>query len=84
MTEPRYTPQMIVATLCVLVLPAGLVWILHSRGAVTSFWHSLLIGLAVTFTVLTIGTAYWRRRRHPAAVLFSELLVWGWISTSVP
>lgn len=79
MTEPRYTPQMLVATLCVLFLPAGLVWILHSRGAVASFWVGLLIGLALTLIVLTIGTAYWRRRRHPATVLFSELLVWGWI-----
>src|SRR5437763_10255331 len=79
MTEPRYTPRMLVATLCVLFLPAGLVWILHSSGAVASFWVGLLVGLALTLIVLTIGTAYWRRRRHPATVLFSELLVWGWI-----
>jgi putative nucleotidyltransferase with HDIG domain len=79
MTESHYTPQMLVATLCVLLLPAGLVWILHSRGAVDSFWLGVLVGLAVTLIVLTIGTAYWRRRRHPATVLFSELLVWGWI-----
>ena len=72
-------PQMLVATACVLFLPAGLVWILHSRGVVTFFWLGLLVGLALTLIVLTIGTAYWRRRRHPAAVLFSELLVWGWI-----
>jgi putative nucleotidyltransferase with HDIG domain len=79
MTESRYTPQMLVATACVLLLPAGLVWMLHSRGAVTSFWVGLLVGLALTLVVLTIGTGYWRRRRHPATVLFSELLVWGWV-----
>jgi len=62
MTESHYTPQMLVATLCVLLLPAGLVWILHSRGAVDSFWLGVLVGLAVTLIVLTIGTAYWRRR----------------------
>src|SRR5262249_7817731 len=63
----------------VLLLPAGLVWMLHSRSAVTSFWLGVLVGLAMTLILLTIGTAYWRRRRHPATVLFSELLVWGWI-----
>ncbi|MGN6169460.1 MAG: HD domain-containing phosphohydrolase [Solirubrobacteraceae bacterium] len=70
---------MLVATTCVLLLPAGLVWMLHSRGVITSFWVGLLIGLALTLVVLTIGTGYWRRRRHPATVLFSELLVWGWV-----
>ena len=79
MTESRYTPQMLVATLCVLLLPAGLVWLLHSRGAVRSFWLGLLVGLTLTLVVLTIGSGYWRRRRHPATVLFSELLVWGWV-----
>lgn len=79
MTESRYTPQMLVATLCVLFLPAGLVWVLHSQGVVTSFWVGVLVGLTLTLIVLTIGTGYWRRRRHPATVLFSELLVWGWV-----
>jgi putative nucleotidyltransferase with HDIG domain len=79
MTEPRYTPQMLVATTCVLFLPAGVVWLLHSRGVIGSFWLSLLVGLALTFMILTIGTVYWRQRRHPASVLFSELLIWGWI-----
>ena len=79
MREARYTPQMFVATVCVLILPAVVVSILHDRGKLTSFWLGIVLGLALTFVALSIGTAYWRRRKRPATVLFSELLVWGWI-----
>jgi HD-GYP domain-containing protein (c-di-GMP phosphodiesterase class II) len=79
MAHARYTPQMIVATVCVLFLPAAVVWVLHAHGGFTSFWLCLALALALTFSVLAIGTAYWRRRNPPATVLFSELLVWGWV-----
>jgi putative nucleotidyltransferase with HDIG domain len=78
-THARYTPQMVVATVCVLLVPAAVVSLLHARGSVTSFWACLLLALCLTFLALTIGASYWRRRRPPASVLFSDLMIWGWI-----
>ncbi len=74
-----YLPQVLVATTLVAVIPAALVWGLHADGIISGAW--ICLGLAVVLSLIAsfAGSAYWMRRRRSGDVLFSDLLVWGWL-----
>ncbi len=80
-TDPAlsYFPQVLVATTVVAVIPAALVWGLRADGIVSAAW--ICLGLAVVLSLIAsfAGSAYWVRRRRSGDVLFSDLLVWGWL-----
>jgi HD-GYP domain-containing protein (c-di-GMP phosphodiesterase class II) len=71
-------PQMVVATTLVTIAPAGVVWILHATGTVTSFWLGVALAATLALAASGAGTAYWRRHAS-GDVLFSDLLVWRWL-----
>jgi HD-GYP domain-containing protein (c-di-GMP phosphodiesterase class II) len=71
-------PQMVVATTLVIVAPALVVLLLYSAGVVTSFWAGVALAGAFGVAASAAGTAYWRRHAS-ADVLFSDLLLWGWL-----
>jgi putative nucleotidyltransferase with HDIG domain len=75
----RYLPHMLIATTVVAVLPLALSLGLRASGVISSPWLSVGLALALSMIASRAGSAYWSRRDGHAEVLFSELLLWGWI-----
>ena len=71
-------PQMAVATVVVMVLPALVVGVLSALGVLTSLWAGALLAVALSLALSSAGSAFWRRHAS-GDVLFSDLLLWGWL-----
>src|SRR3954452_24882898 len=69
---------MAVATFVVIVLPAVVVGGLSALGVLTSVWMGVALAVALSLAFSSAGSAYWRRQAS-GDVLFSDLLVWGWL-----
>ena len=74
-----YLPAVLVATLLVTVVPVLLVLRLRTSGAVESAWVGMLIGVATSFLASSLGGALWKTRSHSRDILFSDLMLWGWV-----
>ena len=74
-----YLPQVIVATGVVAVLPALVVLAVRDSGLITSYLLVALLGVAMSLLGSTLGRAYWQRRPGSRNLLFSELMIWGYI-----
>jgi response regulator RpfG family c-di-GMP phosphodiesterase len=75
----RMLPQVVMATTAVVALPVALVWWLRASALVSSSWLCLLLAIALSILISAAGSAYWQRRDGSERVVFSELLLWGWI-----
>jgi HD domain-containing protein len=75
----RYAPQVVIATAVVAVMPVLAVWGLRSAGVISSPLAGLAVALGLSLAASIAGSAYWKRRRKPGDLLFSELLLWGWL-----
>jgi hypothetical protein len=75
----RYLPQMLLATGAVTLVPLAAIWALRSSGAVSSPWICIPIAIALSLAISAVGAAYWKRRRPASELLFSELMLWGWL-----
>jgi putative nucleotidyltransferase with HDIG domain len=75
----RYLPQVLIATLVVLAAPAVVVWGLASSGSVTAFVPLLFVGLGVSLIINFIGRTVWEATPGGDDLLFSDLMLWGWI-----
>ena len=75
----RYLPQVLIATTAVAVLPVVVVWWLRGQGTIASQWVCVALAMVLSFVVSVIGSAYWKRRRGPGDLFFSEILLWGWL-----
>jgi putative nucleotidyltransferase with HDIG domain len=69
----------VVATTVVAVLPVVVVWVLLAEGVISSPWVCLGLAIALSLGASAAGSAYWKRRGGHGDVLFSELLLWGWL-----
>jgi hypothetical protein len=69
----------LVATAVVSVLPIAIVWALRERGAIRSPWVALPLAVALSLLAALLGSAWWSRRRRVDDLMFSELLIWGWL-----
>src|SRR3954453_18496003 len=69
---------MAVTTVLVMVLPAVVVGALSALGVLTSLWAGLLVAVGLSLALSSAGSAYWRRHAS-GDVLFSDLLLWGWL-----
>ncbi len=67
------------ATATVTLVPAAPVWGLALTGAVTGFVPLLAIGLVVSLLVAYAGRVLWQMRPGSRDLLFSDLMLWGWI-----
>ena len=74
-----YLPVVLCATFLVTVCPVILVWWLRDSGVVTSMWVGIGIGTAVSFGASYVGAALWKKRTGSQDILFSELMLWGWV-----
>jgi response regulator RpfG family c-di-GMP phosphodiesterase len=73
-----YLPQMLLATTIVLVIPVAAVWALRAVGIVSSPWLGLALAVTLSLAASFAGRAYWIRRVS-GDVVFSDLMVWGWL-----
>jgi HD-GYP domain-containing protein (c-di-GMP phosphodiesterase class II) len=69
---------MLVATVVVMVLPAAIVGALGALGVISGLWASLALSALLALGATSLGSGYWRRH-HTGDVLFSDLLLWGWL-----
>ena len=75
----RYWWHSIVATLLVAVAPPALALRLESAGLLGSALLSSLFAIGASAIAATIGATLWSRHRGSSDILFSELLVWGYV-----
>jgi hypothetical protein len=75
----RHLPQMVLATTVVVLLPLAASLTLRASGVISSPWLSVALTVALSLTASTAGSAYWRKRGDAGELVFSELLVWGWV-----
>lgn len=75
----HYVPQVVVATCLVAVFPLAAVWELRARGVISSAWVGVPLAIVLSLLASLAGSAYWQRRRSSGDLMFSELLLWGWL-----
>jgi putative nucleotidyltransferase with HDIG domain len=75
----RYLPHAVAATATVTLAPAALVWGIAVTGVVTGFVPLLAVGLFVSLLVAYGGRVLWQIRPGSRDLLFSDLMLWGWL-----
>jgi putative nucleotidyltransferase with HDIG domain len=75
----RYLPHAAAATATVTLAPAIPVWGLAVTGLVTGFIPLLAVGLVVSLLVAYGGRELWEMRPGSRDLLFSDLMLWGWL-----
>lgn len=75
----RYLPHAVAATAIVTLAPAALVWGLALTGVVTAFVPLLVIGLFASLLLAYGGHVLWQIRPGSRDLLFSDLMLWGWL-----
>ncbi|MEJ7714192.1 MAG: HD domain-containing phosphohydrolase [Thermoleophilaceae bacterium] len=74
-----HLPLVLVATFLVVGVPMLLVFWLRKSGVVTSVWATTAIGVAVSLLASYAGGAFWKKRTDSRDMLFSDLMLWGWV-----
>jgi putative nucleotidyltransferase with HDIG domain len=75
----KYLPQALGATGLVVAGPVVAVWALRAWQLVGSTTAAIAIGVILSLAVSFGGSAYWANRDSSRDVLFSELMIWGWL-----
>src|SRR5688500_6769599 len=75
----RYIGHALVATLSVTLLPAAAVTALEMRGHVQSSAVGLVLGAALSVLLAAVGTRLWARRPGSRDIVFSDLMLWGFM-----
>jgi hypothetical protein len=76
---PRQWAQVTVATLLVAVCPVAVVWWLRASGAVSSAPLGVILGMGLSLGASYLGCAVWEKRTGSEDLLFSELMIWGFL-----
>jgi putative nucleotidyltransferase with HDIG domain len=74
-----YWRHVVVATVAVLFLPVGVITLLQATGPMRSPVLSVVVAIASSVGVATIGSAYWTRRSKSREIVFGDLMVWNWL-----
>ena len=75
-----FLPQVAITTTLVAVFPVALVWGLQAMGVLRSALLSIGMVIVLSGGASWIGGRIWRSRSHPGEdLLFSELMIWGWL-----
>lgn len=80
-TEPGSAldlPYVVLATTAVVVVPVVASLLLRVYGVVSP-WLSMPLAGVLSLSASFAGAWCWRRRRGGGALLFSDLLIWGWL-----
>jgi hypothetical protein len=71
--------EVAVATLLVAGCPVAAVWWLRASGAVSSAVVGLVFGMALSLGASYVGCLVWEKRPGSEDLLFSELMIWGYL-----
>jgi hypothetical protein len=73
-----WLPHAVIATACVVILPAIAVWELLPQS---SGWRllSMPVAMALSVSVAGLGSAVWKRWPCSRDLVFAELMLWGWL-----
>jgi HD domain len=71
--------QVAVATLLVVGAPIAIVWWLRAAGAISSAIVSVPLGMGLSLCASQLGCALWEKRSGSEDLLFSELMIWGYL-----
>jgi HD-GYP domain-containing protein (c-di-GMP phosphodiesterase class II) len=74
-----YLPAVFGATALVAVLPTVVVWYLRESGTVSSYLLGAAIGVVLSLSLAQAGRLAWQKGKHSKQLLFSELLLWGYL-----
>ncbi|HEV7918090.1 MAG TPA: HD-GYP domain-containing protein [Solirubrobacterales bacterium] len=77
-TKRTYWQAAAVATTLVVVLPAVATYALQSHGLYGSLM-SVAFAVGLSLVIATIGSALWSRCDSSRDIIFSDLMLWGWI-----
>ncbi len=75
----RLFPQVLFVTTLVAVLPVAVVYELRKQGGLSSLWECVALAMVLALVTIRTASAYWQRRKPSADLMFSELLIWGWL-----
>src|SRR5438045_810455 len=75
----HYLPQVMLATLVVIVVPAAIVWWFAATGTIEAFIPLVAIGLVATVAISYAGNVAWRSQAKSRDLLFADLMLWGWL-----
>lgn len=75
----RQWAQMATATLLVAGCPVAIVWWLRAAGMISSAVLCLVLGMSLSLCVSHLGCMLWEKRRGSEDLLFSELMIWGFL-----
>ena len=75
----RYLPHALVATAAVTLAPAAVVWGVALSGVARDFVLLLAVGVVVSLLVAYGGRVLWQMRPGSRDLLFSDLMLWGWL-----
>ena len=78
----RWLPLAIVATACVVILPALAVWVIVPPGEVALLAVSVPLGMLLSVLAANLGTALWKRTPGSRDIVFADLMLWGWLRRS--
>jgi hypothetical protein len=71
--------QVALATVLVSGVPTALAWYLRASGVVSSLALCVVLGMAASLCASYVGCLVWEKRPGSEDLLFSELMVWGFI-----
>ena len=75
----QYLPHVVAATLAVAVLPILLASCLVRAGLLNSALGSAALTIVASLGTSSAGSALWKARRRSHELVFSELMIWGWV-----
>ena len=71
--------QVVVATMLVAAAPIAIVWWLRASGTISSAVLCVFLGMGLSLGVSQLGRALWEKRPGSEDLLFSELMIWGYL-----
>jgi putative nucleotidyltransferase with HDIG domain len=71
--------QVVTATLLVAGCPVAIVWWLRASGTISSAILCLILGMGLSLSASQLGCAWWAKRPGSEDLLFSELMIWGFL-----
>jgi HD-GYP domain-containing protein (c-di-GMP phosphodiesterase class II) len=75
----RHLVPVLLATAVVAVCPVALVWWLRETRLLVSPLAGLGVGIGLSLALAQLGSALWQRHRASRDLLFSELMLWGYL-----
>jgi hypothetical protein len=79
LASPEQWLAVALATVLVAGAPIALVWWLRESGIVASPILAVILGMGLSLCVSRIGCLLWEKRPGSEDLLFSELMIWGFL-----